>query len=105
MDTNVQFPFIAYNTLKSRYSIITISKQGHIFYSKDYRTREEAQRVIDKNKKREMTVQIEREQGTETEYYTLEQLQSMSAKYIEEHWDKVQRSLRRLREEKDGDGE
>ena len=30
------------------------------------------------------------------EYYSLQQMQSMSAAYIEQHWDKVQQSLKRL---------
>ena len=30
------------------------------------------------------------------EYFTLQQMQSMSAQYIEQHWDKVQQSLKRL---------
>lgn len=33
----------------------------------------------------------------EQEYYTLGEMQAMSPKYIEEHWDKVQKSLKRLR--------
>ena len=33
----------------------------------------------------------------EREYYTLSEMQAMSAKYIEEHWDKVQKSLKRLK--------
>lgn len=34
---------------------------------------------------------------SEAEYYTLAEMQAMSTKYIEEHWDKVQRSLAQLR--------
>ena len=33
----------------------------------------------------------------EGEYYSLAEMQSMSAKFIEEHWDKVQKSLKRLK--------
>jgi hypothetical protein len=33
----------------------------------------------------------------EAEYYTLAEMQQMSAKYIEDHWDKVQKSLKRLK--------
>lgn len=36
-------------------------------------------------------------QDAEGEYYTLKQMQGMSSEYIEAHWDKVQRSLQRLR--------
>lgn len=33
----------------------------------------------------------------DNEYYTLGEMQAMSAKYIEQHWDKVQKSLKRLK--------
>ena len=33
----------------------------------------------------------------EAEYYTLAEMQAMSPRYIEEHWDKVQQSLKRLK--------
>ena len=35
----------------------------------------------------------------DSDYYTLEQLQSMSSSFIEKHWDKVSRSLKKLSEE------
>jgi len=34
---------------------------------------------------------------SEHEYFTLAEMQGMSAKYIEDHWDKVQKSLKRLK--------
>ena len=33
----------------------------------------------------------------DNEYYSLGEMQAMSAKYIEQHWDKVQKSLKRLK--------
>ena len=49
------------------------------------------------------TWQIDEEEQDDTEYYTLEQMQAMSPKCIEEHWNKVQRSLQRIKEKQDDD--
>ena len=36
-------------------------------------------------------------EDAEREYYTLAEMQGMSSRFIEQHWDKVQRSLKRLK--------